>query len=307
MSTTNQSKKSVILSNPPLKSNSDNVDKSNQLSSEQRPKDGSPTDHQFQCSRARASHIAQWVSNVNSNGPDSESLIGTEWKQDVHTKKIKKKKKKKRKMPVFHERSSTETNSTERPILSQNTPDSSKVSPTSISASNIPELKSEETKSLRPPLKKVNHKNKSANKAPQSPSKVMSSSFTPNLFTPFSQFTPHIQDKRNDFQATPMNIDSSSHRFSTPFMKSPPPTGPQDLLSSPINMNMPSNETPNFFANITKQQEFENLQKIDTSSDIHSMNEQRDSGFDEVIDMDIDNFEEMTQLIKAEVKHLCCI
>lgn len=171
----------------------------------------------------------------------------------------------------------------------------STLSVTQPSTSNKRPSNKPDSKITRPPLKKVNKRNKTTNYTTLSPTSP-APSFTPNLFTLFTQI-PGQQDRQPEPQVTPMNIDRNTQRFSTPFMKSSPPSGPQDLFTSPISMY--SNVTPNT-SQTSKQ--FDSRPDDDDVVIDHS---QRDSGFDEVIDMDVDNYEELTQLIKVEVRQHC--
>ncbi|KAK3727177.1 hypothetical protein QZH41_015196, partial [Actinostola sp. cb2023] len=316
----------------------------------------SPPEHHFQCSRARANNIALWVDRVNSTYEPSEqgstvsnvastinsrrlslkdsTIAAVQQKKDGYTKKKKRKRKRNQGGSTGNNAAVPEWNKSsvksELPKLTQRSDNdvarSSKVTQ-AIEPTSVPQTKSNNTKTntLRPPLKKVNQKTKNANSTPLSPTKASGfpSKFTINLFTPFGQ-NAQQQDGRNEPQSmsTPMNIDRNSQRFSTPFMKSPPPNRPQELFSSTINMNLlsSSNEIPtpiqNPFANNPQQQciktdVLESPQGASVNNSTEALNmedihrhSQRDSGFDEVIDMDVDNFEEMTQVIKAELQEV---
>jgi hypothetical protein len=199
---------------------------------------------------------------------------------------------------------------------------------------------SDQSKASRPPLKKVRPKKRttSTGNISMTQSSTKSSVQSPtksNVFTPFGQFAQQQSTTRNEQQSTlgtPMNVDKSNpQKFSTPFLKSPTRTGPmfQGFLSSPIHIgtcNTSANEntvTSPLYGNQFQNQQAtgmfvgntqpNSLDKTDLpvfeisqemSSEQLNLNEnalQPDSGFDEVIEMDVDNFEELTETIKAEV------
>ncbi|XP_031557115.1 uncharacterized protein LOC116293784 [Actinia tenebrosa] len=215
------------------------------------------------------------------------------------------------------------------PNQGNDTTQSNKVTQSSETINQVkPKIEQPKT---RPPLKKVkprkrtkpcgnNSNNSSTRPSISSPTKT-------NIFTPFGQFEQQqseVKIEQGKITGTPMNIDragTNSQKFSTPFLKSPTGTGPylQAHFSSPIGTeNLRNSFSPPLENNFQNQPSFAggfgiqsqpfNL-NFEPSQEMSSeqMNEnalQPDSGFDEVIDMDVDNYERLTETIKAELQEV---
>lgn len=193
-----------------------------------------------------------------------------------------------------------------------------------------------ELRKTRPPLKKVKTRKRttsSGNNSNNSSTRPSLSSPTKtNIFTPFGQLETvnqpqsEVRKEQGNATGTPMNIDkagTSLQKFSTPFLKSPTGTGItlQGFFSTPIStgtfrnsfsppiennfQNQPSlagEFSPQSISQLQGKNHFNFEPTQEMSSEQMNLNAlQPDSGFDEVIDMDVDNFEQLTETIKAEV------